>query len=99
MTVSALTVTMIVAYILPAAVALLTKSAASAWVKQFVGALLAAATGVIVTATQLDGQAVISKSAVLLALGPFLSTQAACKGLWEPHSINARLAPGVGLGG
>lgn len=98
MTLSALTTTMIVAYLLPAVVALLTKSAASAWVKQFVGALLAAATGVIVTATQLDGTAVISIEAVLLALGAFVAAQANYVGLYQPHAVNAKVLPETGIG-
>jgi len=98
MTISALLVTIIVALVIPAATALLTKATASTWVKQIVTALLAGVSGLIVTATQLDGTAVISKAALLLALTTFVSTQAAYIGLWKPHAVNATVAPGVGIG-
>ena len=98
MTISALLVTLIVAVAIPAVTALLTKATASAWVKQAVTALLAAVSGLLVTATQLDGTALISKASLLLALTTFLSTQAAYVGLWKPHAVNATVAPGTGLG-
>lgn len=98
MTLSTLIVTMLVSYLLPAAVALLTKSGASAGIKQFINALLAAATGLITTATTVDGTAVLSKTAVVLALGAFIASQAAYVSLYRPHAVNAKVAPGVGLG-
>lgn len=98
MTISALLVTLLVSYLIPAAVALLTKSSATTLIKQVLGGLLSAITGLLVTATQLDGTALLSTSAVVLALGAFLSTQAAYTGLYKPHDANEALAPGVGLG-
>lgn len=98
MTISAVLVTLAVTVVLPALVALITKSMASPFVKQFVTALLAAITGLIVTSTQLDGTAVISEASALLALGTFLAAQASYRGLWRPHAINAKLAPAVGVG-
>lgn len=98
MTLSALLVMMIATFIIPAVVALLTKSAASASVKQFVTALLAAVSGVISTATGADGTALISKESVLLALGAFALAQANYTGLYRPHALNAKLLPNTGLG-
>lgn len=98
MNLSALLVTMIVSFAVPAIVALLTKSAASAWIKQFVTALLAAVTGVVAISTQTDGTANISKESIILALGTFALAQATYVGLYKPHGINAKLAPGAGIG-
>jgi len=98
LTLSALVVTMIVSYLIPAVTALLTKASASAGVKQFVTALLAAVNGLLVTATQVDGTAVVSKQAVVLALGSFIAAQAAYVGLYKPHAANAKIAPNKGLG-
>lgn len=98
MTVSAILVLLIVTMILPALTAALTKSTASVGVKQFVTALLAAVSGFLVTATQLDGTAVLGKESALLALSAFIATQATYWGFWKPRQINAKLAPGVGLG-
>lgn len=98
MTISATITTFIVSFLLPAVVSLLTKSAASTWVKQFVSALLAAATGVIVAATTVDGSASVRGPAVLLALGAFIASQAAYTGLYAPHNANAKILPTVGIG-
>lgn len=98
MTLSALIVTTIVTFLIPAVTALLTKATASTGLKQFVTALLAAINGLVVTATQVDGTAVISKQALILALGSFLAAQAAYVGLYKPHDANAKIAPDKGLG-
>lgn len=98
MTLTATITTMIVSFLIPAGVALLTKSNASTWLKQFVGALAAAVTGVIVTATQLDGTAVISKEAIVLAAGAFFLSQASYVSVYRPHDANAKIAPDVGIG-
>lgn len=97
-TVSALIVTMLVSYVLPALVALTTKLTAGTWLKQFVSGLLAAITGLVVTATQLDGTAVFSKDALLLALGAFVLSQANYISLYRPHAADAKIAPQAGLG-
>lgn len=98
MNLSAILVTLIVTMILPALTALVTKSTASPGIKQFVTALLAAAGGFVVTATQLDGTAVFGKESATLALSTFILAQATYWGFWRPHEINAKVAPGVGLG-
>jgi len=98
MTISALVVTLVVTMLIPAAVSLLTKSTASVWLKQFLNALLSTATAVIVVATLPDGTAHVTGSAVVLAIGGFIASQAAYVGLYKPHDVNEVLAPGVGLG-
>lgn len=98
MTISAILVTALVTLFLPAIVSFVTKSSASAGIKQFVTAVLSAVTGLIVTSTQLDGTAVLSKEAALLALSTFITTQATYWGLWKPHAINAKLNSEFGIG-
>lgn len=98
MTIPALLTTLIVSVLIPGATALLTKAAAAAWVKQAVTAALAAASGLLVTATQIDGTAVLSQSSLLMALGTFLATQAAYVGMWKPHGLDALVEPDFGLG-
>ena len=98
MTITASLATLIVGGLLPLVVALVTKSTASVGLKQFVSALAAAATGLIVTSTELDGTALISKPAALLAVTAFLASQAAYVGQWKPHAIDARIAPNIGIG-
>jgi glucan phosphoethanolaminetransferase (alkaline phosphatase superfamily) len=97
-TTSALTVTMLVSYLLPALVALSTKMTASTWLKQFVSGILSAVTGLVVTATQLDGTAVFSKEALLLTLGSFILSQATYVSVYKSHDANSKIAPSVGLG-
>lgn len=97
-TLSAMLVLLIVTMVLPALTAAITKSSASAGVKQFVTALLSAASGFLITATQLDGTAVLSKESAVLALSAFILAQATYWGFWRPHAINDKVVPAVGLG-
>jgi hypothetical protein len=97
-TVSALVMTMIISYIIPAITSLLTKLDAESWVKQAVTALLAAINGVVTAAIQIDGSAAISSDALLLALGSFIVAEAAYLSLYKPHNANAKLLPLVGVG-
>jgi hypothetical protein len=98
MNLSAVIVTMIASVVIPAITALLTKATASVGIKQAVTGLLSAVSGLLAVSTQIDGTAVISKPAVVLAIGTFLSAQAAYWGLWRPHELNAKVAPAAGLG-
>jgi hypothetical protein len=97
-TLSAVFVTMIVSFFIPAVVALITKSAASAWLKQFVTGLLAAVSGLVTTAMTLDGTAVLSRDMILLTAGAFILAQANYVTLYKPHAANAKIAPEVGIG-
>jgi hypothetical protein len=94
----AILVVLVVSSVLPIVTAAVTKSSASTGIKQFVTALLSAASGLLVTATQLDGTAVISKESAVAALTVFILAQATYLGFWKPHAINAKVAPTVGLG-
>ena len=97
-TVSALLTTMLVSYVLPAIVSVVTKLDASAWFKQGINALLSAITGLFTTAVAIDGTAVLSRDALLLALGSFLVSQAAYITIYASHQANARIMPMSGLG-
>lgn len=98
MTLSAILVLLIVTIVLPALTAFVTKSTASVGIKQFVTALLSAVSGFLITATQLDGTAVLGKESAILALSTFILAQATYWGLWKPHAVNSKVVPGVGLG-
>lgn len=98
MILSAILVVLLVSTILPAITAAFTKSSATAGVKQFVSALIAAASGFLITATQLDGTAVLSKESAVAALTVFILAQATYWGLWKPHAINDKVVPEVGVG-
>lgn len=97
-TLSALTVTLLGSFLIPAIVALITKSSAGVWLKQFVTGLLAAATALISTTTQLDGTALLSSSSILMALGAFILAQATYVSVYKPHDVNSKMAPSRGLG-
>ena len=95
-TLSATLTTMLVSFLLPAVVSLLTKVTAHPVLKQFVSGLIAAASGLIVTATGSDGVAVFSKQSLVLAIGAFVLSQANYISLYKPNNI--ALAPDKGLG-
>jgi hypothetical protein len=97
-TLSALFTTLVVGYVIPFVTALLTKLRASSTVKQLISAALSAVAGFLTTATTDSGTAVFSKSSLVLALFAFATSQAAYVGLYKPHAINAKVAPGVGIG-
>lgn len=92
------TVLLVISLVIPFLTGVVTKVSASAGVKQVCTLVLSAAAGLIVTATQLDGTAVISKEAALnaaLALGIAIVSYL---GLYKPHDVNAKLAPTKGFG-
>lgn len=95
-TLSATLTTMLISFILPAAVSLLTKITAHPFLKQFVNGALAAATGLITTGTLSDGTAVFSKQSLILAIGAFILSQANYVSLYKPN--NVALMPDKGLG-
>jgi chromate transport protein ChrA len=97
-TMSAMMVTMLASYILPAVVAIITKISAATWFKQLISGLLAAVTGLLATATQMDGTAVFSSQSLLLALGAFILSQATYVSVYKPNDAAGRLMPGKGLG-
>jgi len=98
LTLNAFTVLVLVSFLIPTVVGLVTKSSASATVKQIVLLVISAITGLVTTATQLDGTAVISMASAqyaLLALGIAIVSYL---GIYKPHDANAKLAPTVGIG-
>lgn len=98
LTLSAFFVLVLTSFLIPLAVGLLTKLQASATVKQVLTLVLSAVTGLVTTATQADGTAVISASSAqyaLLALGVAIVSYL---GVYKPQDANARLAPTVGFG-
>lgn len=97
-TLSAFIVTLLVGYVIPLATALLTKVSASAGVKQFVTALLAAINGFVVTATMQDGTAVFSKQSLLFAILSFITANVGYVAGWKPHAIDSKVAPTKGIG-
>ena len=97
-TVSAMLVTIIVTYLQPFATALVTKFKAKTGVKQFVAVLVAAITGCLVSATQLDGTAIVSQESALLFLTILLGGQASYQGLMKSHNINGKMLPKLGVG-
>lgn len=97
-TLSAGLVMMISTFVIPIIVGLLTKYNASASLKQFVTAILAAVASLINAATQLDGTAVISKEMLTLAIGTFVLSQATYLGIYKPLDLNAKTAPNLGVG-
>lgn len=99
LTLSALLVTFLATAVIPVLTGLATKLDASPAVKQLITAVLSAVSGLLTVATQMDGTAVISKEALVLAIGTFILTQATYLGLYRPHHLDARLSPNTGLGG
>lgn len=98
MTLDAVLVTAIVGTVLPLAVALATKLNAAPGLKAVLLLALSIANGLITTATQLDGTAVISREALLLALMSFITGVATHFGLFKPVQAQAKLLPDKGLG-
>lgn len=99
LTISATLVTMLVSYIIPILTALITKATASANLKQFITALLAAANGLVVAGMVNDGTSVLSKEAILFAAGSFVLANISYISFWKPKDLNSKVVPGSGLGG
>lgn len=101
-TVSAWIVALVVTYLQPAAVGLLTKVGASVRVKQAVAAVVAYVAAALTGGIQTDGTAVfyISKETVTLALLMFLGGQAGYTALYKPYDANAKkvMLPTLGVG-
>lgn len=98
LTLNAFFVLVLTSFLIPLAVGLLTKLQASPTVKQVLTLVLSSITGLVTTATQADGTAVISATSAqyaLLALGIAIVSYL---GVYKPQGANARLAPNSGLG-
>lgn len=92
-------VTFVVAVLLPLLVGIVTKANAPTALKQVVSIAASIATGLVVTATQVDGVAVISKQAAFYAFVAFAVQTATYLGIYKPQNANANLAPSLGVGG
>jgi hypothetical protein len=97
-TASAFVVTLIISYLIPLVTATITKLDASATVKQFVTAVLAAINGFLTNALTTDGGAFFSAQALLFAVLSFATAQTAYLGTYKPHRINSKIAPMKGIG-
>lgn len=92
-------VTFVVSVLLPIVVGFVTKANASTALKQIVSIAASIGTGLVVTATQVDGVAVISKQAAFYAFVAFATQTATYLGIYKPQNANAKIAPKVGIGG
>ncbi len=97
-TVAPFLVTLIVGHLAPLVTALLTHLEAAPAVKQFVTALISAATGFLTTATAVDGSAVFSAESALFALLTFITANVSYVALWKKHAIDTKILPTKGLG-
>lgn len=98
LTLSAFFVLVLTSFLIPLATGLVTKLRASATVKQVVTLVLSAVTGLVTTATQADGTAVISATSAQYALLSLAVAVVSYLGVYGPHATNARLAPDRGIG-
>lgn len=86
--------------VLPFLVDLVTKTTAAAWLKSFILAALAAAQSLVLVATQVDGTAVISRSAVVTFFYGWISAVVGYFG-WYRKTLGPpveRAVGGVGIG-
>lgn len=93
-----LAVTVILGTVIPLLTGLLTKLNASPAVKGTINLLLAAIAGVITASLVEGGAAVFSSETLILAGLAWVQSVAAYLGFWQNININAKLAPGVGVG-
>lgn len=98
LTLSAFMVLVLTSFLIPLATGLVTKLNASATVKQVVTLVLSAVTGLVTTATQADGTAVISATSAQYALLSLGIAIVSYLGVYQPHGANTRLAPHRGIG-
>jgi hypothetical protein len=98
-TLSAVAVQLLVGVLLPVFIGAVTKSNASAGLKQALTVILVGLSALLIISTLSDGTAVISLETLLLTAGGWVVTIAAYHGLYKPHDLNGHLAPDSGLGG
>lgn len=95
----AVLVAALVGTVLPLAVGLLTKINASAGVKGVLLLTLSAVNGLVSTATQTDGTALISKETLVAALASWAAAVTTHFGLWKPAQAQEKaLLPDRGIG-
>lgn len=91
-------VQLIVAVLIPIVTGLLTKSAASATVKQVVSIVLVGAAALIINGVTDGGDAVFTLQTLYDAVLMWVIQIATYLGVYKPHDVNASLAPQSGLG-
>lgn len=96
LTLNAFTVTLLVSVLIPIATGIASRVIHSTTGLQIFTAAVATATGLITTATQLDGTAVLSLASLQLAAIDFVVATAMYLGIYKPHNVNAKLAGASG---
>jgi len=91
-------VTIIGGTILPVAHGLITKLGAASRVNVLVGLVLSGVSGVLGTATEMNGVAVFSRTTLVAAALTWVAQVATYYGVWKPSGFYAKLAPNVGIG-
>lgn len=91
-------VMLLLSLVIPAVVGLVTKYNAPPVVKYVVTLLASTVASVVNAAITLDGTAVVSKEAAILAGVQFLTATLVYLGLYKPVDANAKLAPNSGIG-
>lgn len=97
-TLAPLVVTMLSGLVIPLIVGLVTKSGASAQLKQVVTILLAGIAALITSSTLADGSAVFSLETLLLAGMAWLVSITSYLGVYRPLNLNDHTLPDRGLG-
>jgi hypothetical protein len=100
LTLSAFMVLVLTSLLIPAVTGLITKSTASATVKQLVTLAVSALNGLVVTSTQSDGTALISATTAQYALLSLGIAIVSYLGIYKPHDLNnsRALMPDIGIG-
>lgn len=97
-TLAPIVVALLSGLIIPVLVGIVTKSGASAQLKQAVTIVLAGVAALITSSTLADGSAVFSLETLLLAVMSWLVAIASYLGVYRPQNLNDRTAPNFGLG-
>lgn len=97
LTLSAFSVLVLTSLLIPTLTGLVTRLNATATVKQIITALISTIAGVVTTASQIDGTAVISLATLQYAVLSFLIATVGYLGLYKPHQADEKLGPDIGI--
>ena len=86
-TVDAIVVTALIGAVLPLLIGVVTKTNLHSGLKGALLLLFSAIEGLLVTATQADGTAVLSKESIIFAIIGWVSAVATYNGLWKPSEV------------
>lgn len=101
-TIDAMVVTILVGTLLPLLVGVVTKAVAHSGVKAVLLLLFTAVEGLLITATQIDGTAVLSAESIIFAAVGWISAVATYFGLWKPSQVATKVQSSTarfGIGG